>query len=84
MLEQSRGLTLNLGHALLENLLQGLGVLQLLLDLGNNRLGKLLLLALLDLTLITNPRVENGLGLSGKGGLLLELVSLSLKLGSLL
>jgi hypothetical protein len=77
-------LTLNLGHALLENLLQGLGVLQLLLDLGNDSLGKLPLLALLDLALITDPRVEDSLGLGGKGSLLLELISLSLELGSLL
>jgi hypothetical protein len=79
-----RYLTLNLGHALLEDLLQDLGVLQLLLHLGDDGLGKLLLLARLDLALVTDPRVEDSLGLSGQSGLLLELVSLRLELGSLL
>lgn len=77
-------LTLDVGNALLEDLLKDLGVLQLLLDLGNNSLGKLLLLAGLDLALVTHPRVENGLGLSGNGSLLLELKGLGLELGSLL
>jgi hypothetical protein len=82
--DSGRSHTLNLGHALLENLLQGLGALQLLLDLGNDGLSKLPLLALLDLALVTDPRVEDSLGLGGKGGLLLELISLSLELGGLL
>lgn len=77
-------LTLNIGNALLENLLEGLGILKLLLDLGDDGGSKLLLLALLDLALVTHPRVENSLGLSGKGSALLELISLSLELGSLL
>lgn len=77
-------LTLNISNRLVEDLLQHLWVLELLLDLGNNALGKLLLLALLDLSLVTHPRVENVLGLSGQGSALLELESLSLKLGSLL
>jgi hypothetical protein len=76
--------TLNIGDALVENLLECLGVLKLLLDLGNDGLGKLLLLPLLDLALVADPRVENNLGLVGDGGLLLELESLSLELGGLL
>lgn len=76
--------TLNVGDALLQNLLKSLGVLELLLDLGNDRLSELLLLALLDLALVTDPGVEDGLGLGGQGGLLLELESLSLELGGFL
>jgi hypothetical protein len=76
--------TLDVGHALIEDLLEGLGVLKLLLNLSDDGLGKLALLPLLDLALIADPRLENGLGLVGNGGLLLELESLSLKLGGLL
>lgn len=76
--------TLNISNALLENLLQNLGVLELLLDLANDGLGKLTLLALLNLALVADPGVEDGLGLSGKSSALLELVGLSLELGGLL
>lgn len=76
--------TLDISNTLLEDLLENLRVLELLLDLGDNGLSKLLLLALLNLALVSNPRVKNGLGLSGQGSLLLELESLSLKLGGLL
>lgn len=76
--------TLDISYALLQNLLQNLGVLELLLDLGDDGSSELLLLALLDLALVADPGVEDGLGLGGQGGLLLELESLSLKLGSLL
>lgn len=76
--------TLNIGNALLENLLQNLGVLELLLDLANDGLGKLTLLALLNLALVADPGVEDGLGFSSKSGALLELVGLSLELGGLL
>jgi hypothetical protein len=75
---------LNVGHALVEDLLKSLGVLKLLLDLGDDGLGKLLLLPLLDLALVADPRVENGLGLVSDGSLLLELESLGLELGGLL
>jgi hypothetical protein len=75
---------LDVGHALLEDLLQNLGVLELLLNLGDNGGSKLLLLALLDLALVADPGVENGLGLGGQGGLLLELESLGLELGGFL
>lgn len=78
------GQTLNIGHALLKNLLENLGVLELLLDLGDDRLGQLPLLSLLDLALVSDPRVEDGLGLGSQGGLLLKLESLSLKLGGFL
>lgn len=47
--------TLNICHALRQNLLQHLGVLQFLLHLGDDVLGQLLLLALLNLALIADP-----------------------------
>lgn len=75
---------LDVGDALVEDLLESLGVLELLLDLGDDGLGKLLLLPLLDLALITNPRVKDLPGLVGNGSLLLKLVSLSLELGGFL
>lgn len=78
------GHTLNICHALGEDLLQHLGVLELLLDLGDDALGQLPLLALLDLALVADPGVEDGLGLGSQGGLLLELVGLGLELGGLL
>lgn len=77
-------LTLNIGNALLEDLLQNLGVLQLLVDLADDSLSKLLLLTLTDLTLVAHPRVEDLLGLGGNSSALLELVSLSLQLSSFL
>lgn len=76
--------TLNIGDALVENLLEGLGVLKLLLDLGDDALSKLTLLPLLDLAFVADPRVKDGLGLVSNGRLLLELVGLSLKLGGFL
>ena len=76
--------TLNIGNALLEDLVEGLGVLELLLDLGNDALSELLLLALLDLALVADPGVKDGLGLGGEGSLLLGLVGLGLELGGLL
>lgn len=72
--------TLHVGDALLENLLQDLGVLELLLHLGDDGRGQLLLLTLLDLALVAGPGVEDGLGLGGEGSLLLELESLGLEL----
>lgn len=71
--------TLDISHALRQDLLQDLGVLQLLLDLGNDGIRQLLLLALLDLALVTDPRVQDGLGLGSQGGLLLQLICLSLE-----
>ncbi len=76
--------TLNIGNGLLKDLLEGLWVLKLLLDLGNDALGKLLLLALLDLSLVTDPRVKDSLSLGGQSSALGDIESLSLKLGSLL
>lgn len=77
-------LTLNIRNALLEDLLENLGVLKLLVDLADNGVGKLNLLALANLALVAHPRVENLLGLSSNGGALLELVSLRLELGGFL
>lgn len=68
----------------MQNLLQNLGVLKLFLDLGDDGGSQLLLLSLLNLALVANPGVEDSLGLGSQGSLLLELESLSLKLGSFL
>jgi hypothetical protein len=77
-------LTLDISNTLLKDLLENLGVLELLLNLADNSLGKLTLFTLLDLSLVAHPRVENLLGLSRQGSALLELVSLSLELGGFL
>lgn len=77
-------LTLNVLDALGQDLVEDLGVLERLLNLGNDGLCELLLLSGLDLALVANPRVKNCLGLSGKSSLLLELVCLGLKLGGFL
>jgi hypothetical protein len=70
--------TLDISNTLLEDLLEDLRVLELLLDLGDNRLSELLLLSLLDLALVSDPRVKNGLGLGSQSSLLLKLESLRL------
>ena len=80
----NKALTLNVSNALLKDLVEGLGVLELLLDLRDDGLCKLALLLLLDLALVADPGVEDGLGLSGEGSLLLGLVGLGLELGGLL
>lgn len=84
MLSSSRKRTLNISNGLVEDLLEDLGVLELLLDLGDNALSELALLALLDLALVADPGVEDSLGLGGESGALLELIGLSLKLGGFL
>ena len=76
--------TLNISDGLLEDFLEGLWVLKLLLDLGNDGLSKLLLLTLLDLSLVTDPGVKNGLSLSGQSGALGDLEGLGLELCGLL
>lgn len=76
--------TLDIGDGLIEDRLEGLGALELLLDLGDDGLGELALLPLLDLALVADPRVEDALGLVRDGGLLLKLVGLGLELGGLL
>jgi hypothetical protein len=83
-IRKQRILTFNVSNALLKNLLEDLGVLELLLDLANDALGKLALLTLLDLAFVANPRVKNLLGLGSEGSALLELVSLGLELGGFL
>ena len=64
--------------------MENLGVLELLLDLADNGLGKLALLALSHLSLVADPRLKDLLGLSSKGSTLLKLISLSLKAGGFL
>lgn len=76
--------TLNISDGLLKDLLEGLWVLKLLLDLGDDGLSKLLLLALLNLSLVTDPGVKNGLSLSGQSGALGDLEGLGLELCGLL
>lgn len=76
--------TLNIGNALLQYLLKNLRVLELLLNLGDNALGQLFLLADLDLSLIPNPRIENRFSFRSKRRRLLKLVRFGLKLGSFL
>ena len=77
-------LTLNVGDALLEDLLQNLGALELLLDLADDGVGKVTLLALLNLAFVADPGVEHLLGLGGQSSTLLELVGLRLELGGFL
>jgi hypothetical protein len=84
MTQGRRVRTLDISHALVEDLLEDLGVFQVLLDLGDDGLGELALLSLLDALLVADPRVQYGLGFGGKGSLLLQLVCLSLESGSLL
>ena len=76
--------TIDISDGLLKDLLEILWVLTLLLDLGNDACGKLLLLALLDLSLVTDPGVKDSLSLSGQSGALGELESLGLELCGLL
>jgi hypothetical protein len=68
----------------LQDLLKNLGVLELLLDLADDGLGKLTLFALLNLSFIAHPRVKNLLSLGGKGSSLFQFVGLSLELGGFL
>jgi hypothetical protein len=77
-------LTLNIRDTLVENLLEGLGVLKLLLDLGDDGLGELTLLLRLDLALVADPRFQDGLRLVCDGSLLLQLVRLGFELGGFL
>lgn len=77
-------LTLDIGNTLLEDLLENLGALELLLDLANDSVGKLLLLTLLNLALVAHPRVKDLLSLGSEGSALFELVGLGLELGGFL
>lgn len=52
---EKAGLTLNVCQALLQDLVEGLRVFELFPDLGNNRIGELLLLLLLELVLVADP-----------------------------
>jgi hypothetical protein len=76
--------TLNISNALLQYLLKNLGVLKLLLNLGDNALGELFLLADLDLSLISNPRIENCFSFRSKRRRLLKLVRFGFELSSFL
>lgn len=75
---------LHVGDALSQDLLEDAGVLELLGDLCDDAVGKFLLLALLHLTFVADPRVEDGLGLGGQESLLLQLECLSFEMGGFL
>ena len=76
--------TLNIRHTLLQDLIQHLGIIQLLVDLRNDAVCQLSLLPHLDLTLVSHPGVQYAPGFGGDGGLLLGLVGLRLELRRLL
>ncbi len=65
--------TFYVGNALVQDLLQGLGILQLLHDLADDALGQLSLLTLLDLSLVPDPRVQDLFGFRDQGRFLFEL-----------
>ena len=77
-------LTLNLSNGACKDVLLRLFVLNCLQHVLNDRFCEGSLLVLLDLLLITNPRVQNGLELGSQGDLLLEDERLGLELGSFL
>ena len=83
-IRDGRRLTLHVRHTLLENLIKHSRVVKLLLDLPDDGSRELSLLAVLHLPFVSSPGVEYGLGLSGNGSFLLELVGLGFELGSLL
>jgi hypothetical protein len=71
-------------EGLFEDLLLELGVFDFLLDLRDDGGSEFLLFTLTHLALVSDPRVEDGLGLVGEVNLLLELEALGLELGGLL
>lgn len=75
---------LHIDNTLLEDLLEDLGILKFLCDLGNDAVGEFLLLALLDLAFVTDPAVKNGFGFGGDGGFLFEFKGLGFELGGFL
>jgi hypothetical protein len=77
-------LTLDISDALVEDLLEDLGVFELLLNLGDDGVRELTLLPLLDLAFVAHPGVEDRLGLLNKSSLLLQLIGLGLQLGGFL
>lgn len=74
----------NFRNGLLKKLGLESRVLDLAVNLVNDGLSKSLLFFLADLSLVSDPRVKNGLGFMGEFDLLLKLESLGLKLDSLL
>src|ERR1700743_973116 len=74
--EKKKRITFDVLDALIQDLLEHLGVRQLLLDLCNDAVGQLLLLPLLDRLLVSDPRIEDCLSLAGNRRLLLQLKSL--------
>jgi hypothetical protein len=76
--------TFDVRDALIKDLLKSPWVLELLLDLGDDGLGQLALLPLLDLPLVAYPRIQDSFRLVCDGGPLLQLERLSLELGGFL
>ena len=77
-------LTLDICNALLKNLLQCLGVLQLLCNFSNDGISELFLLSLLHLALVSYPRIKHRLSFRSQRSLLFKLICLGFKLGCLL
>ena len=81
---QEGSLTLDFHHALLQDLVEDLGILKLFLNFGNHRFGQFLLLSCSYLTFVADPAIENSLGFCGERRLLLKLVCLGLELSRFL
>ena len=77
-------LTLYVGDTLSEDLVENLGILKLLVDLGNDAVGQFSLLSGSQLTFVPHPRVKNRLDFGSQSRLLLQLVRLCLELSSFL
>lgn len=78
------GRTLKVGNGTSNEVLLGLAVSERLEDVRLNSLDEVGLLGLSHGLLVSDPRVEDGLGLGGQGGLLSEGEVLGLESGGLL
>lgn len=78
------GRTLKVGNGTSNEVLLGLAVSKRLEDVRLNSLDEVGLLGLSHGLLVSDPRVENGLGLGGQGGLLSKGEVLGLESGGLL
>ena len=77
-------LTLNIRNTLLENLLQGLWIFELLGDFRNDRICEFFLLPCFHLTFVAYPGVEDLLCLMNQRSFLFEFEGLCFELYSLL
>lgn len=76
--------TFNVSNALLQNLLEDFGILELFRNLGNDGVCKLFLLSGFDLAFVPYPRVEDSFCFCCQRRLLLQLKGLRLELGRFL